>query len=205
MFTSKVVEGHSITPLTDNAAKMIELLALQGADGLKAAKNLPNLFQVAEVDYCAMLDKPANVGDLQAALIEVGKAVNTGDPVIVKQAYDEYSGALNTACDAIRKQYGVSSRYQFNVITQTWTRREATPRKPAEVTTVGEAKPGPKVLTHRFIGNDGFAAEDANGGKLYATVKAHYEPTWKPTANTDFQHTALPYFAKVGKYDSYQK
>lgn len=201
-FQSKRVGEVSITPTNEKAVKTIAFFTEQGFSDkalLDVAKAQPGDFTVTEVDYCAMLDKPDNTADINAALLRLQLACNTGDQSKVTTAFREYDGALDAVCNPIRAKYGVSTRYTFNVIANVWARRESAPRATTAGVTVGEPI---KVLTHCFVGIDGFNASDTNAQKLYAVVKAHYEPTWKVTSQTDVKHTAIPYFGKHGKYST---
>lgn len=203
MFTSEIIAGCSVTPKTEDAGKMLSLFP-KNEEGLKSIRDLSSMFTVTEVDYCKLLEVPAAADDLRLALERIALAVNTGNPLEVAQAFKEFDGALDAACNPIREKHGVSNRYSFNVITRTWTRRETAKRAPAngEVVTVGEELPA-KKLYHLFAGSDGFTAESTNGGTLYKDVRSHYEPTWKkPTEHTDFKHTAIPFFAKHGNYSA---
>lgn len=198
MFTSKVLEGYSITPKSAEAEKMLNLLV--GEEGIKAAKALQSLFAVTEIDYCELM-QDIRTPDIMTGFARVQFACAEGNYQQAIDEMSEISGAIEAGCTAERKAHGVSTRYQFSATSGKWSKRESAPRKPAaEGVTVGEPKPEAKKLYHQFTGNDGFRTESTNGGKLYHDVHAHYAPNNKATEHTDFKNTALPYFSKHGKY-----
>lgn len=173
MFTSIRIGEFAVTPKSEDASKTLEMLAKLGEASLATIKKLPELFAVSEVDYCKLLEVPTSADDLRAALERIALAVNTGNPLEVAQAYREFDGALDTACNPIREKHGISGRYVYNAITRSWSRREVAKRQAAEVT-AGEDKPTIKVLWHTFTkaGSPDVSATDFNSAysKLHAQV-----------------------------------
>jgi hypothetical protein len=196
MFTSKVISGHSVTPKTVEAQAALGLF--NGEEGLKAARNMPSLFTVTEVDYCQVLEVPANLPDLQAALLRVQAAMMNGDPFVIDALWREFDGALESACKPIREKHGVSTRYGLNVKSGTWSRREVTPRKQAaEGVTVGEVKPEVKKLVH--IATKGATKLEAGStNKLYSLIVANVTGNTFKEIATDWPHTGKKYAEKHG-------
>jgi len=198
MFTSIRIGEFAITPKTAEAQATLAILP-KNEEGLKAAKVLSTMFEVTPVDFCQLLDKPTNVQDLYLSLVSLAQAANSGNTVEVLNLFAEFEGAYNSAVNPIREKYGVSSRYHFDIGASKWIRKESIKREVA----VGEPKTA-KVLVHRFTYQDGKTAENTNGGKLYAEVRGQIEKR-VCSEHTDFKSTAIPFFNKHGKYDTYEK